>query len=916
MIVLYMFFGCFSTFTEKDFSPQLLITDPPEEYRNLEGSVYNQGELIPFTLTIDDPDSGPQFIEVEILSNLDGVLFAGTPDSDGNVSIIDSSLRPGVHQISVSVTQAEHFLSKTFPISINAIPVISEVIIQPQNPRTIDDLYADIVSVSDEEGDEVWLDIEWLQSGVEVGEVNTTLSSENTTKDERWSVRVTPRDYNGEGEAIVTSVVIEDSPPQIDSISISHVETEQQGGAYYNDQSFECVVQASDADGDSFVVKYVWMKYDDDWNVVEADTDVFTPASTIIQPEDRLYCGAYFDTEFIPSSVVKSYIDIDNRIPTLENVAITSNDGLAVGSQIACHANIQELDQSESVLEYLWYNDGPSGVSGQGTIIGGSSSLNISPQIASRGDRLTCEVTGYDPHGGVASQYEEITVENSAPQLTQLGVILNPSSPRISDDMECIANGIDVDGDSVTLSYEWIRNGVSLSETGNVLYSGTYGDVEVGDNIRCLVTPIDSEGLSGDTEMAISTIANSPPTLTSLTIHNVPEEIFTDTILVAQAEGVDPNGDTVSFSYDWFVDGAYIVTTQTNSLDGNQYFSKDEIVTVEVTPVDLHGDEGASMVSLGITVLNSPPTIPQISINGEYTHDDHDLLCSIDVPSTDPDQDIIDYNFVWEEVLETGPAVPSYGIFSTIYTDDSVNAIATNVSNQMVCTVTASDGTTDTDAITAETMITSCSFSDVYDLEDGFNDVTNIQDCWLSGMMPVAQIGTEIPFNNYQSNWDSTGLDVYSYNTLEENKPKIVRNLTTTSVQYSNAVFPGDGFAMSPGKDTLSSPDQASFLRWLVPLDGDCQVSLEFLGISPSNTTVGVNLYLDALDNSNDGIVSNVNVLGYLVPTEISEQVEVIAGDKLYIIQFRDPSHGSLIGPVTGHDWMSVSGAIACSFDY
>ena len=158
--------GCFSSFPARDFSPALTIEEPPAEYRGTDALVYNYGDLIPFELMIDDPDSEPQDLLITIESNIDGVLYESAPNSDGRVSILNSTMQPGAHQITVSVEEGENYISEVFMLSINAVPVVSEVIIMPEHPTTEVDLYADVVYFYDDDGDEVDLTIEWQRSGV------------------------------------------------------------------------------------------------------------------------------------------------------------------------------------------------------------------------------------------------------------------------------------------------------------------------------------------------------------------------------------------------------------------------------------------------------------------------------------------------------------------------------------------------------------------------------------------------------------------------------------------------------------------------------------------------------------------------------------------------------------------------------
>ena len=275
LVALYI--GCFHEFPERNFAPTLFIEEPAESYRSTEGDVYNDGTPIPFTFFIEDFDSNPQDIDVQLQSNLDGVIFEGMPDGEGRVSILDSSLQPGTHQITIVVADKENVISSEFPLVINGRPSVPELQILPENPTTSDDLIADIISVYDPEGQSVELDIVWLLSGEEQDETETTLSYRETSKGQRWSVRVTPIDEYGRGETATASVLIADSPPVVESIEVVAVQEDgstQAVQSAYNDQQLQCSAQLYDPDEEDFSIQYSWILYEDDWYVLDTGNNV------------------------------------------------------------------------------------------------------------------------------------------------------------------------------------------------------------------------------------------------------------------------------------------------------------------------------------------------------------------------------------------------------------------------------------------------------------------------------------------------------------------------------------------------------------------------------------------------------------------------------------------------------------------
>ena len=66
-------------------------------------------------------------------------------------------------------------------------------------------------------------------------------------------------------------------------------------------------------------------------------------------------------------------------------------------------------------------------------------------------------------------------------------------------------------------------------------------------------------------------------------------------------------GDNIS-TYDWYVDGDLVKTGLGNSLDGLQYFVRNQQVYVAITPND-GLEDGQALISDVIDVVNTPPEI-------------------------------------------------------------------------------------------------------------------------------------------------------------------------------------------------------------------------------------------------------------------------------------------------------------------
>ena len=68
----------------------------------------------------------------------------------------------------------------------------------------------------------------------------------------------------------------------------------------------------------------------------------------------------------------------------------------------------------------------------------------------------------------VSQSSSVMIVQNTVP--SAFNVLITPSSPMAGiDDLECIAQGSDADGDTVSFSYVWEVDGNSTSYTSSVI---------------------------------------------------------------------------------------------------------------------------------------------------------------------------------------------------------------------------------------------------------------------------------------------------------------------------------------------------------------------------------------------------------------------------------------------------------------
>ena len=168
---------------------------------------------------------------------------------------------------------------------------------------------------------------------------------------------------------------------------------------------------------------------------------------------------------------------------------------------------------------------------------------------------------------------------------------------------------------------------------------------------------------------------NSPPVVTSVRI--VPEGPNVGSELAVVTESHDPDGDPVTYHYQWVKNDEEMLAENKNILEiGN--FRKGDLIRVKVTPSD-GKKEGGTFLSDPVRILNSPPEIQELWIEPKMVYANDPIR--VHVKGRDPDGDSIYYTYQWEkngavlkeekaEVLDKGRFKKGDSITVTVTPDD------------------------------------------------------------------------------------------------------------------------------------------------------------------------------------------------------------------------------------------------------
>ncbi len=466
-------------------------------------------------------------------------------------------------------------------------------------------------------------------------------------------------------------VIQVDSPPTI----VIHAPTA--GAVLPADLSTDLIAHASDLEDPATALSVSWESdVDGTLGSTTPGTSGMSTIAAVLSLGDHTLTAEATDTQGL-SAAVSVDVSVDD-VPVVTGVSIAPNPAYA-GDALTCSWVFSDATGSDAST-VAWTMDGVA--VGTGAVLAG-------PWV--RSNVVECTVT---PNDGVLTGIPvsaDLVVSNSAPSISSVSIL--PSAPTAADTLVCSYAGFaDADGDSDASTTEWSISGVAVGSAASL--SGVFSR---GDTVQCTVTPNDGfdAGLARSETVVIE---NTPPEV--LTVSISPSEAYTNTILTAITTTADAEGDPVSLSYAWTVDGVSVAETS-SSLDGSIHFDKHQVVAVSVTPNDGFTD-GPAVAAGGVTIRNSLPSPPSLSfVPADPVEGEDDVWCAIDSPAGDEDGDTVTHEFSWElDGVPWGGAT-----ITTVSVGDTIPLSETAAGQVWACTVTSNDGEAMGDEVTAEVTI-------------------------------------------------------------------------------------------------------------------------------------------------------------------------------------------------------------------
>ncbi len=631
----------------------------------------------------------------------------------------------------------------------NSPPSITDVWMDPENPRTKDEVTCLWSGYSDPDGHPDASTVEWFADGVSIG-TGETISS-GFSSGQMLTCEVTPHDGYEPGSPIAHSEMVYNAPPSVASVYITpstpragNVLTCNWGG--YSDpegdpdvSTVEWFINGESAGsgytlpeghvhGDLVTCEVTPSDGMDDGTPVEGEATILNTAPLIgdirISPDP-----AYRTSALV--CVWDTFIDPDGEadLSTVEwevNGVLTSTEralptgGLEEGDTVRCTAqafdgtdtgntigileviqpSIPQIDAvsitpdpafKDSNLVCTWDGyfdaDGDPDMSSVVWTVNGLvvSTAHDLSDAFEPEDLVTCEVTPYDGSHFGDPVSATISINNAPPVVH--GVSMLPDPAYGDDTLTCVPGFTsDVDGTtSFTYDYKWTVMGVEVS--GETSETLSPSNFEKDQPVQCMVRAHDGIDFGAYVAAPEAYILNTAPTITSLSIG--PADARTNDTVSASIVASDPDGDVLSYSYTWYVSGVPISSFPT--ISGVTSFEKGDTIYLEVSASDGE-DSSLPVVSETITVLNTPPTGPTVEVTPtDPVTGEEGIVCSMAGEGDDVDGDDLTYTISWLRDGEEWTGVTS----TTVEVDDTIEPETLKSYETWTCVITPNDGESD-----------------------------------------------------------------------------------------------------------------------------------------------------------------------------------------------------------------------------
>lgn len=418
------------------------------------------------------------------------------------------------------------------------------------------------------------------------------------------------------------------------------------------------------------------------WTTDEINNSFWVEWKTVNGDSDEIY------VDWLPVTV---YYTLPNTAPSITTPTISPSPAYS-SSQLNCSTTPTDAEQSTLNVSFTWYKNNIQDTSQDTTLSCTSGETCYTDTLVpssslTKNDNWVCSARAYD--GSLYSYWSNsssLTISNTQPSIASASITPDPA--YTTSTLTC-NNGTtsDADADSITLSYQWYKDNVIISgQTSQTLSSTNFNK---NDQIICEITPNDGTNNGAAVNSTALTISNSAPTIyQSLSL--IPPSPKTTNSLTCSFTITDQDaGDSLTANITWYKNSAIYSSTSQSVTNGTEASSildssntaKNEEWNCTIIPYD--GTAYGNPDSSSVTIQNTAPTAPNISITPPSPITTNDLNVVFNSVSQDNDSDAITYTYLWYKNSVLQPSL----------TTSTVSSDLTSKNEVWLVNVTPNDGT-------------------------------------------------------------------------------------------------------------------------------------------------------------------------------------------------------------------------------
>lgn len=374
----------------------------------------------------------------------------------------------------------------------------------------------------------------------------------------------------------------------------------------------------------------------------------------------------------------------ENETPSCEITVPEDLDSILLGDSVLFRGVTSDANIDPTELITVWSSD-KDGELGAGTVNSAGELTFSYAALTANEHIITLRV---EDEVGAACQDTIVVFVGTTPVVS----VLSPSSNSfvaVGDSVMFEGTIVDQESQGNQLSVEW------TSSLDGVLYTGqpsSQGSTQFSTDMlsagvhSITLSSTDPSGLSADD--VVSLRVNTPPTTPTVSITPA-SATSSDTLSGSAIGSIDADGQSVTYTYEWFENG--VLTSYTSTMIPSSAVDVNDIWRLHVTPNDGYHD-GISAETT-IVINNSLPTIdtPILTSSSGSFYNDATFTCS--ATATDADE-TVSATYTWDIAGQTamGPSVDlsSYAVMPgdtvTCMADvqDSNGGVANSSASQVV----------------------------------------------------------------------------------------------------------------------------------------------------------------------------------------------------------------------------------------